>query len=136
MAAGTFRQDLYFRLARYIVATPPLRERIEDVPLLAAHYLKIFAAEMGQHPPVLGREALAVLKAYGFPGNIRELKNIIERALIESGGGGIQPAHLQLHRPAGGSALPSVARDSPAERAAALPLNLAEAEDVLIQRAL
>ena len=136
IAAGTFRQDLYFRLARYIVATPPLRERIEDVPLLAAHYLKIFAAEMGQHPPVLGREALAVLKAYGFPGNIRELKNIIERALIESGGGVIQPGHLHLLRPAGVASLPSVARNARKDLAAALPLNLAEAEDVLIQRAL
>jgi len=85
---------------------------------------------------VLGREALAVLKAYGFPGNIRELKNIIERALIESGGGVIQPGHLHLLRPAGVTSLPSVARNARKDLAAALPLNLAEAEDVLIQRAL
>lgn len=135
IAAGTFRSDLYFRLARYTVATPPLRERLEDVPLLAAHYLKVFAAEMGQQPPGLSREVTAALKAYSYPGNIRELKNIIERALIQSGGETILPEHLQLQR----TSTAPLALINPAPKknfAAALPLNLAEAEDVLIQRAL
>jgi DNA-binding NtrC family response regulator len=135
ITAGTFRQDLYFRLARYIVATPPLRERIEDVPLLAAHYLKVFAAEMGRQPPALSRESLVALKAYDFPGNIRELKNIIERALIESGGDIIQPIHLHLLRRAVAVASPETAA-AKKELPAALPLNLAAAEEVLIQRAL
>lgn len=135
IAAGTFRADLYFRLARYTVATPPLRGRLEDVPLLAAHYLKVFAAEMGQQPPGLSREVTAALKAYTYPGNIRELKNIIERALIQSGGETILPEHLQLQRT---SAAP-LALINPTPKkdfAATLPLNLAEAEEVLIQRAL
>jgi DNA-binding NtrC family response regulator len=135
IAAGTFRQDLYFRLARYLVAPPPLRERSEDVPLLAAHYLKIFSAEMGRQPPALGRDALAALKAYDFPGNIRELKNIIERALIESGGETILPEHFHLLRVAGGMVRPTNGA-AKKDFASALPLNLAEAEEVLIQRAL
>jgi DNA-binding NtrC family response regulator len=135
IAAGTFRSDLYFRLARYTVATPPLRERLEDVPLLAAHYLKVFAAEMGQQPPGLSREVTAALKAYTYPGNIRELKNIIERALIQSGGETILPEHLHLQR--SGAAQPvAIHQATKKDFAAALPLNLDEAEDVLIQRAL
>lgn len=86
IAAGEFRQDLYFRLARYVVETPPLRDRPEDIPLLAANFLKMFASEMGLTPPALAPDALAVLTAHSFPGNVRELKNVIERALIASGG--------------------------------------------------
>ncbi|HTI98207.1 MAG TPA: sigma-54 dependent transcriptional regulator [Dongiaceae bacterium] len=135
IAAGTFRQDLFFRLARYTIATPSLRERRDDVPLLAAHFLKVFAAEMGQPAPVLSRPALAALQAHAFPGNIRELKNIIERALIASGGETILPEHLQLAPLAGIAAAPLLAAVKP-EPSPALPLNLAEAEEVLIQRAL
>jgi DNA-binding NtrC family response regulator len=135
IAAGTFRHDLYFRLARYVLHTPPLRERIDDVPLLAAHFLQLFAAEMGLKPPALNREAQAGLQAYHFPGNVRELRNIIERALIESGGGPIQPEHLHLlPAPAADSAAPASA--APFVASPALPLNLAAAEDALIQRAL
>jgi len=135
IAAGIFRHDLFFRLARYTVATPPLRDRLDDVLLLAAHYLKVFAAEMGRPAPGLSQAAAQALQAYHFPGNIRELKNIIERALIESGGETILPEHLHLLRGAGGAVAPV---NSAAKRdlAAALPLNLAEAEEVLIQRAL
>lgn len=135
IAAGTFRQDLFFRLARYTVATPPLRDRIEDVPLLATHYLKVFATEMGQQPPGLSREVVAALKAYSYPGNIRELKNIIERALIQSGGETILPEHLHLQRSSDGASAP-VNATTRKDFTASLPLNLAEAEDVLIQRAL
>ena len=134
IAAGAFRQDLFFRLARYMLATPSVRERLEDVPLLAAHFLKMFAAEMGRSPPALSRAAAAALQAHDFPGNIRELKNIIERALIESGGEMILPAHLHLTRAAAAAALaPAQAKK---DFAGTLPLNLAEAEEVLIQRAL
>lgn len=135
IAAGTFRQDLYFRLARYVVATPPLRERREDVPLLATHFLRLFAAEMGLKAPPFSGEALEALQRHDYPGNVRELKNVIERALIESGGDLIRPEHLGL--PSGAVVTP--ARGPRPERktsAAALPLNLAEAEELLIQRAL
>ena len=142
IAAGTFRQDLYFRLARYTVTTPPLRERREDLPLLVAHFLQTFAAEMGRQPPALSGPALTVLQQYYFPGNVRELKNIIERALIDSEGATIEPRHLHLLQraipaiPAVTAAAAPAAPKDRENRVADLPLNLAEAEELLIQRAL
>ncbi len=135
IAAGTFRQDLYFRLARYVVSTPPLRERPEDVPVLATHFVRLFAAEMGMKAPSIRPEAMEVLQSHHYPGNVRELKNIIERALIESGGGTIRMDHLGLTppEPPPASSVPAPKRT---ELAANLPINLAEAEDLLIQRAL
>jgi DNA-binding NtrC family response regulator len=133
--AGTFRQDLYFRLARYVLTTPPLRQRKEDVALLASHFLQHFAGEMGFKPPLLSREAITALGQYHFPGNVRELRNIIERALIQSAGQPIQPEHLHLltyHAPAP----PSTAKAAARPERNGLPLNLAAAEDELIQRAL
>jgi DNA-binding NtrC family response regulator len=135
IAAGSFRQDLYFRLARYTVSMPPLRERLEDVPMLVAHFLNLFAAEMGMKPPPISSEALAVLKGYEFPGNVRELKNIIERALIDSGSEMIERRHLHL-LPAIASAVSPAKQNAKAEFVSSLPVNLAEAEDLLIQRAL
>ena len=96
---GTFRQDLYFRLARFTVHVPPLRDRKEDVPLLAQHFLDLLAREMSRQPPGLSPEALRVLTAYDFPGNVRELRNLMERALLESRGAEIQPEHLHLLLP-------------------------------------
>jgi DNA-binding NtrC family response regulator len=131
IASGQFRQDLYFRLARYLVDMPPLRERAEDIRLLAEHFLDLFASEMRVERPTLTAQALELLESHSFPGNVRELKNMIERALIDSGGEAIAPAHLRLigraPRPAGAAA---------PEAAAPLPLNLDDAESVLIQRAL
>ena len=135
IAAGSFREDLYFRLARYPIGTPTLRERLEDVPLLAEHFLGVFSAEMGRPSPGLSPTANAALQAYSFPGNIRELKNIIERALIASGGEIILPEHLNLVRGCSHTAPPAAASAGKA-LAATLPLNLAAAEDALIQRAL
>jgi DNA-binding NtrC family response regulator len=135
IAAGSFRQDLYFRLARYIVSTPPLRERLEDVPVLISHFLRMFAAEMGLKVPAISDEALAVLKQYEFPGNVRELKNLIERALIDSGTETIGRRHLHL-LPSAGSVVSLAKQNVKAEFVSSLPLNLAEAEDLLIQRAL
>ena len=136
IACRRFRQDLYFRLARFVVATPPLRDRREDLPLLAAHFLALFAAEMGLTPPALTPEALAALAAHPFPGNVRELKNVMERALILSGGRPIHRSHLQL------LPVPAVLTDSPGPSIASaapfhdLPLTLEAAEHALIQRAL
>jgi DNA-binding NtrC family response regulator len=102
IAAGKFREDLYFRLARFPVHVPPLRERTEDIPLLAEHFLSIFSTEMGfvrsdlKPAPTLSPQALKALEVYPFPGNVRELKNIIEHALIKSRGSVIQPEHLNF----------------------------------------
>lgn len=132
IAAGDFRQDLYFRLARYTVETPPLRERREDLALLASHFLEVFASEMGIAPPAMEAGTLSLLQSHSFPGNVRELKNVMERALILSGGQTIKPEFLQL--------LPSAAPAAPVRISSPhiedLPLNLEAAEHALIQRAL
>ncbi|OAD22944.1 sigma-54 dependent DNA-binding response regulator [Candidatus Thiomargarita nelsonii] len=94
IATGEFRDDLYFRLASYIIHIPPLRERKEDIPLLVDHLLSQFAVEMGRPKAVLTAQALATLENYRFPGNVRELKNLIEHALISRGGAPIQPEHF------------------------------------------
>ncbi len=133
IAQGSFRQDLYFRLARYSIHTPPLRERREDLPLLASHFLTLFSSEMGLTPPTLTPEALTALSTHLWPGNVRELKNVMERALILSGGRPISPHHLQL-LPASSS--PAESLEVPAPSIAGLPLNLEAAEQALIQRAL
>jgi transcriptional regulator with GAF, ATPase, and Fis domain len=96
VARREFRQDLYFRLAQFTVSVPPLRDRPEDIPLLAEHFLEMFAAEMGRTRSHLSAEALAQLQRYSFPGNVRELKNIIEHALIKAADATILPEHLYL----------------------------------------
>jgi DNA-binding NtrC family response regulator len=134
---GVFREDLYFRLAGFTVHVPPLRERPSDIPLLADHFLQMFATEMGVEAPALTKEALEALRDYHFPGNVRELKNIIERALIESEGGKIQIEDLRFTHPrASAPTSTSPADSSPEALASTLPLNLKEAEAILIQRAL
>lgn len=139
--SGDFRQDLYYRLARYTVQTAPLRERREDLPMLAAHFLKVLAAEMGMAPPGLHDSALNLLQKHPFPGNVRELKNTMERALILSGGQSVKPEHLQLFD-AGAAAPAPVSASTNARHLAtqvpadSVPLNLEAAENTLIQRAL
>lgn len=128
----TFRQDLYFRLAQYIVRVPALRERRQDIPMLVKHFLRQFSEEMKLKPPVLEPEALDALVHYDFPGNVRELKNIAERALILSGGMPIAREHLQVPEPVS-------PRDSaPALAASSGPasLNVQEVKSQLIDRAL
>ena len=80
VAAGRFRQDLYYRIHVIEIAVPPLREHAEDIPALADHFLRRFSEEAGGEPPTLSAAALAVLEQYDFPGNVRELENILERA--------------------------------------------------------
>ena len=94
--AKTFRQDLYFRLARFTIRVAALRDHAEDIPLLVEHFLRLFAAEMAREPPALTPDALELLQQHSYPGNVRELKNIIERALIMSRGGDVEPEHLHF----------------------------------------
>ncbi|MCG5054287.1 MAG: sigma-54 dependent transcriptional regulator [Myxococcales bacterium] len=83
---GTFRQDLYYRLNVIQIRVPPLRERREDVALLAEHFIRKFAAEHGRTITGIEPEALSALLAHNFPGNVRELENLIERAVTLSSG--------------------------------------------------
>ena len=91
---GEFRQDLWFRLNVVNLHIPPLSKRREDVPLLAYHFLRKCAARMGKPVTEITAEALDILKAYDFPGNVRELENIVERGVAIAGGDTIETAYL------------------------------------------
>jgi transcriptional regulator with GAF, ATPase, and Fis domain len=84
VAAGRFREDLYYRLNVFPIQVPPLRERIEDIPLLAQHFVKLAAREMNCTKARLTRAGVTKLQSYDWPGNVRELRNVIERH--DSGG--------------------------------------------------
>jgi two-component system response regulator PilR (NtrC family) len=106
VAAGQFRQDLYYRLNVIEVRTPALRDRAQDIPLLAAHIVERLARDMGlPRAPVLDETALTALRQYPFPGNVRELENVLERAMTLCESGRIGVADLQL-REHGGAGLP------------------------------
>jgi len=124
---GAFRQDLYYRLNVIEFRMPPLREMREDIPLLAAAILRKQVAAEGREPPRLSAEALGELQAYDYPGNVRELENILERALALTAGGEIKAEDLQL-APARAPA-PGVAAD-----ASGLPLQ--ERLDLVERRAI
>ena len=130
--AALVPQDLYYRVARFTVEVPPLRNRREDIPLLAQHFLELFAGEMRMGAPVLSPEAVQKLTDHDYPGNIRELKNVVGRALIESRGGDIGPEHLQL----GVSRAPHAPPVTVQAAIDALPLNFSEVEAGLMARAL
>jgi len=96
MAAGSFREDLFFRLDVFRLRVPALRDRASDIPLLAESILRRTAAELNKPVPVLGPAARERLVAYPWPGNVRELENCLERAVILAEGSTIEPVHLTL----------------------------------------
>jgi two-component system NtrC family response regulator len=100
---GRFREDLYYRLNVVRVRIPPLRERREDVPLLAQHFLHLHGARMRRGHVRLSQPAAEALMAYAWPGNVRELENVIERALVLSEGDEISPELLppEIRSPTG-----------------------------------
>ncbi len=102
VADGAFREDLYFRLNIINVNLPPLRDRRDDIPMLAATFLERFATARGAAPPGFSAEAMSRLVAYAWPGNVRELQNVVERALAvcdsEVIGVDDLPDDLELHR--------------------------------------
>src|SRR5581483_5040620 len=83
-AAGNFRQDLYYRLSVIPVRLPPLRERKDDIPLLAYRFASHYGQEIGKEVTGISSEALQLLQAYDWPGNVRELQHAVERAVILS----------------------------------------------------
>jgi transcriptional regulator with GAF, ATPase, and Fis domain len=86
IAAGTFRTDLFYRLNVFPIEIPPLRERREDIPLLVEYFIDRYAREAGKSIRGINKKSLDLLQAYPWPGNIRELQNVIERSLIVSSG--------------------------------------------------
>lgn len=99
--AGRFREDLYYRLSVFPIEVPPLRERKEDIAPLAMHFLRAYSKELGRKTPCLSKQQIATLMGHDWPGNIRELKNVIERTAILSNG-----CRLRLDQVMPGSAPP------------------------------
>lgn len=93
---GSFRSDLYYRLNVITVHLPPLRDRGDDVPVLAQYFLNAYGTSRKSAPPVLSEEAADALQAYDWPGNVRELENALERAAVLSGGGEIKLSTLPV----------------------------------------
>jgi DNA-binding NtrC family response regulator len=103
--AGRFRRDLYYRINVLTVRLPPLRDRREDVELLAGAFLAEFSSRLGKRVRSIDPDALAALEAYPWPGNVRELRNVIERGVLLERGDVLRPASLPLPaaaRPEGG----------------------------------
>jgi two-component system response regulator PilR (NtrC family) len=94
VAAGRFREDLYYRLNVIQIGLPPLRDRTEDIPLLVQHFVEKYASELGKPVPGFSEAAMKRLLDYPFPGNVRELENMVERAVALSPGGTIGPESL------------------------------------------
>lgn len=94
--AGKFREDLYYRLKVIEISTPPLRERQEDIPEIANYYLKEFSRDLDKKIDAIAPETMKILQQYNWPGNIRELKNVIERAVVLGSGNTFIPEHLPL----------------------------------------
>ena len=90
---GTFREDLFYRLNVFPIHVPALRERVDDIPLLVRAFVQEFEARMGKEIGSITRESMRLLQSYSWPGNIRQLRNVIEQAVIISGGG---PLNLQM----------------------------------------
>jgi DNA-binding NtrC family response regulator len=126
---GRFREDLYYRLAVFPITVPPLRERPEDIPELVRHFLVRFAAEEGKRIRAVTAEALALLNAYPWPGNVRQLENAIFRAVVLTDGDEIGTNEFpQLAHPAGRTLAPAIV---PASDEAPLPLPTAVAPMIL-----
>lgn len=96
---GRFREDLYYRLNVFPITLPPLRERPSDIPVLARHFVRATAARNGLPVPRISDAALAVLLGRLWKGNVRELENAVERAVLLAGGEGIEPQHVIVEEP-------------------------------------
>jgi Nif-specific regulatory protein len=113
VSEGKFREDLYYRLNVFPIHLPPLRERADDVPLLAEHFLHKFSRSAGKRVTRLDATAVDRLKGYAWPGNVRELENVIERAIIVARGDVISAADLDFGRRPGAPAPVAAAVSAP-----------------------
>ncbi|HEX7509414.1 MAG TPA: sigma-54 dependent transcriptional regulator, partial [Polyangia bacterium] len=122
VAHGEFRADLYYRLSVFPIFLPPLRERRDDIPALVARLTAEIALRLGRPAPVLSAEALTELVAYEFPGNVRELANVLERVLVRCHSADVPAKHISVALAAVGI---SSIRPSPGETAGRRPLRQA-----------
>ena len=105
---GTFREDLYYRLNVVNIKIPPLRERIEDIPMLVDHFIKVYCTSMSRNIMSIDKAALKRLETYDFPGNIRELENMIERAIVIGNEKEIRLKDLPFERDVASSSIESL----------------------------
>lgn len=96
VARGRFREDLFYRIAGFQIAMPPLRERVDDIPSLVDHFGQQFAEHLDMAMPAVSGEAMSELMGYWWPGNVRELEHVVRRAVLLATGGCIRPEHLGL----------------------------------------
>jgi DNA-binding NtrC family response regulator len=114
--AGRFREDLYYRINVFHIEVPPLRERKEDIAMLAGALIERAARSMNVAPPVIDPRAMEVMEGYDWPGNVRELANAMERALVvvrRENGKRVLPSHLPINGRSSGSGNGGVAKDGP-----------------------
>jgi len=115
MGDKLFRSDLYYRLKVFPITTPPLRDHTEDIPILARHFTKKYAAKMGRQIDKIPSDTMRALVSWHWPGNVRELENFIERAVILSRGPGLRAPLAEIRHDAteaaGGATLEQVERD-------------------------
>jgi DNA-binding NtrC family response regulator len=131
--AGKFREDLFYRLNVINVPLPPLRERAEDIPLLAHHFLRRYAERLGKKVRSVSPEAIDLCSGYRWPGNVRELENAIERAVVLCRGDAIMPCDLP---PAVTGRTAPLVREAPAsgDEVAWLTLSYAAAKEQALRR--
>ncbi len=135
VSAGRFRQDLFYRVNVIELRVPPLRERNEDLTTLADHFLKRLASHWGVAPPPLANEAMQALREYPFPGNVRELENVIERAATLCEGSTIRAADLAL-KPTPPADIAATGKSTPGDDSDKLEEVLEDKERQLIRDAL
>jgi len=133
VADGAFREDLFYRLNSVPIVVPPLRERREDIGLLATYFVEFYSVQLRRSIPDLMPEAIECMKAYHWPGNVRELRNVIERAVLLGTGDPIGPGDLsiggeQVEQPAAGSPVASLLGPE--------GVNLQEVERQLVEEAM
>lgn len=126
VARGEFREDLYFRLNVVTLTAPPLRERREDIVPLAEQFMARFAVALRKPVRTIGESARAILRRYAFPGNVRELSNLIERAVLFSSGPSLEAAHFPADVQTGD---PAIVRSKPGH----LPASFVPADPDLVQ---
>src|SRR5271165_5374134 len=135
LAQQQFRTDLYYRLNVFPITVPPHRARQQDIPALVAHFVDLFSRRMGRQIDEISEETIAAFKSYPWPGNIRELQNLVERAVIMANDG-VLPNPLPAF-PIGTSAAPAITPVSMSgDSAAAVPMTLSDSERALIFRTL
>ncbi|HVN19100.1 MAG TPA: sigma 54-interacting transcriptional regulator [Terriglobales bacterium] len=134
LARQQFRTDLYYRLNVFPITVPPLRARQEDIPALVAHFVELFSRRMGKQIDEISEETMAAFKSHPWPGNIRELQNLVERAVILANDG-VLPNPLPAS-PLDTFASPNIVSMSGNSAAASVPMTLSDSERALIFRTL